>query len=98
MEDEIKSLMKRQTFKTGNISMFVKKQFQNVAFIKKFQLLSQSHSTVLETTKQSLDQELLKLQKLQDESHQLTALLTEKEDELIQLKKEKTQLQIKGYL
>ena len=55
-----------------------------------------TYSTVLETTKLSLDQELLELQKLQDESHHLTSLLKGKENELSQLKEEKRQLQWKG--
>ena len=53
-------------------------------------------STVLETTKLSLDQELLEHRKLQDESHHLTSLLKGKENELRQLKEEKRQLQQKG--
>ena len=53
-------------------------------------------STVLETTKQSLEQELLELQKLQDKSHHLTSLLKGTENELSQLKEEKRRLQWKG--
>ena len=53
-------------------------------------------STVLETTKQSLEQELLELQKLQDEFPHLTSLLKGKEIELSQLKEKKRQLQWRG--
>ena len=77
MEKELENNQLHSQENSGDISLSLNGIIY--VYIHVVQCLSNcsTYSTVSEATKHSLDQKLLKLQKLQDDSHYLTLLLKE---------------------
>ena len=75
MEKELENNQLRSQENSGDISL----SLNGIIYVYIVQCLSNcsTYSTVSEATKHSLDQKLLKLQKLQNASHYLTLLLKE---------------------